>query len=161
MRARLYFLLFFSLLTISAKAQFESVKEGLTQKPLQDQYVSYLNTKGYNPEIDQDGDIKFTYNNKRYYITLDVKDPEFFRVARLANLKLTTPANITRAKEICHDLTKDLKVTKVYWLNGQIWCSSEQYLADPEDYQDLFDRTLKLTESAYNQFVKAWQEKDL
>lgn len=160
MRARIYFLLFFTLLTFSSRAQFDSVKKNLTQKPLQDQYVSYLNDKGYSPEIDKDGDIMFSYNDKRYYITLDLKDPQFFRVARLANLKLSTPTNITKAKEICHDLTRNLKVTKVYWSNGQLWCSSEQYLANSEDYKDIFDRTLRLTESAYNQFAKAWKDKD-
>ena len=160
MKPRYYFFILFLLISFSTQAQFNAVKKSIGQKSAQDRYVSHLESKGYAPEVDKDGDIMFTYNDKRYYITIDQKDPEFFRVARLANLNLKTQANIDLAKQICHDVTKDLKVTKVYWSNGQLWASSEQILPAPEDFEKILDRTLKLTEGAYQRFVKDWKNKD-
>ena len=155
-----YFFILFLLISYSSQAQFNAVKKSIGQKSAQDRYLSHLESKGYSPEVDKDGDIMFTYNNQRFYITIDQKDQNFFRVARLANLNLKTQANIDLAKQICHDVTKDLKVTKVYWSNGQLWASSEQILPAPEDFEKILDRTLKLTESAYKRFVKDWKNKD-
>lgn len=104
--------------------------------------------------------MKFQYNERTYYITIDNDDPDFFRVARLANLKLSDPAEITQAKELCHQVTRDVKVTKVYWLKGVIWTSSEQIMANPNDFESTFARTMRLTDSAYTKFVEAWKDRD-
>ncbi len=160
MKSRYYFLIAFLFLSFTAQAQFGAVKNALNQKPQQDQYVAFLTAKGYNPEVDKDGDVKFTYKDKTYYLTIDQKDPNFFRMARIANLRLSSEANINQAKQICHDITKDAKMTKVYWSNGQIWASSEQIVASAGDFEGIFDRTLELTQKAYQSFVKSWKNRD-
>ena len=160
MKYRYYFLAFFLCLAFSTQAQFNSVKKSLSQKPLQDRYVDFLTEEGYSPEIDSDGDVKFQYNERTYYITIDNDDPDFFRVARLANLKLSDPAEITQAKEICHQVTRDAKVAKVYWLKGVIWTSAEQIMANPDDFESIFARTMRLTDSAYTKFVETWKDRD-
>ena len=153
-----YFLILTLLITtFSVQAQFDAVKKNVGQKSIQDRYYDYLKTKGYGPEIDKDGDLKFLYNNRSYYITIDINDKNFFRLARIANLKLDSPAQITNAEKVCHQVTRDVKVAKVYWSKGQIWVSSEQILPDPSDFETIFDRTLKLTESAYLKFIQDWK----
>lgn len=154
---RLFFALLFLGSVSMAHAQFD-VKEKLEKKIIQDKYIVFLKDKGYSPEVDSDGDIKFTYNERRYYITLDMKDKNFFRLARLANLKLDSDSDITKAIKICHEITRDVKITKVYWLNGQLWASSEIILEDPDEYAAIFDRVLRLTESAYLKFEKRWKD---
>lgn len=156
---RLIPLSFLLLITSPLFAQFSSIKNATSQNKPAVRYSEYLATKGYDPEIDKDGDIKFTYKEKTYYVTLDKNDEKFFRIARIANLNLDSESRINRAKIISHDLTKDKKVAKVYWSNGQIWASSEQLLADTDDFKKIFDRTLSLTEDIYSQFVKKWNEK--
>ncbi len=152
--------LFFSLLflgTVSlAHAQFD-IEEKLAKKVIQDNYVSFLTGKGYSPEVDIDGDVKFTFNERTYFITIDMKEKTFLRIAKLAGLELSTEEEITKAKKICHDITKDTKVAKVYWLNNTIWVSSEIILEDPQDYMGIFDRVLGLTEAAYVKFVELWK----
>lgn len=152
-------LLLFLFLTAPLSAQFSSIKNATTKNKLAVRYSDYLSSKGYEPEIDEDGDIKFTFKEKTFYVTLDKNDEKFFRIARIANLSLESESKINRAKIISHDLTKDKKVAKVYWSNGQIWASSEQLLADTDDFKKIFDRTLRLTEDIYNQFVKEWNKK--
>jgi len=160
MKTRFYFFILFTFVTFSTQAQFSSVKKSLGQKSLIDRYVDFLTEEGYGPEVDDDGDVKFQYNERTYYITIDNDDPDFFRVARLANLKLSDPAKITQAKEICHQVTRDVKVAKVYWLKGVIWTSSEQIMANPDDFESIFARTMRLTDSAYTKFVQAWKDRD-
>lgn len=147
--------LFLGAVTI-AHAQTD-IETQLSKKIIQDRYVNFLTGKDYGPEIDEDGDIKFTYNERSYYITIDMNEKAFFRIARLANLKLDSEAEITKAKNICHEVTRDEKVAKVYWINGTVWTSSEIILSDPKEYLKVFDRVLELTERAYESFVEKWQ----
>ncbi len=139
-----------------AHAQFD-IEDKLAEKAIQGNYVTFLTGKGYSPEVDSDGDIKFTYNERIYYITIDSEEKSFFRIARLAGLELSTEEEITKAKKICHDITKDTKVAKVYWLKNTLWVSSEIILDDSQDYMGIFDRVMTLTESAYVKFVELWK----
>lgn len=154
---RLFFYLLFACITFSVNAQFDATTQ-LKKKLIQNKYVDFLTARDYSPEVDEDGDIKFSYNDRTYYITIDMKDENFFRVARLANLKLSDESEILRAKEICHNVTQDVKVAKVYWLKGVIWTSSELLMPDKDSYEAIFDRCMTLTEKAYVRFVKEWKE---
>ncbi len=131
MKSRYYFLISFLILSLSTQAQFGAVKNALNQKPQQDQYITFLTDNGYNLDVDKDGEVKFTYEGKTYYLTIDQKDPNIFREARIANLSLSSEANINQAKQICHDITKDAKMTKVYWSNRQIWPHQSRLLRLP------------------------------
>lgn len=155
---KLLFCLLLISTTFSVSAQFDAQAQ-ISKKLTQDKYVAFLNNKGYSPEVDSDSDIKFSYNNRSYYITIDEKEESFFRLARLANLRLESNTDIAQAKEICHDITREVKVAKVYWLKGVIWVSSELLMPDKESYETIFDRCLKLTESTYLKFVKQWKER--
>lgn len=154
--------LFITLLLIntafSVNAQFDAETQ-LKKKLVQNKYMEFLTARDYSPEVDGDGDIKFTYNERTYYITIDMEDENFFRMARLANLKLSDESEILKAKEICHNVTLDVKVAKVYWLKGVIWTSSELLMPDKDSYEAIFDRCLTLTEKAYLRFVKDWNDR--
>ncbi|MBO3699015.1 hypothetical protein [Roseivirga sp. E12] len=154
---RLCFTLLFLGSALVAHAQFD-VKQQLEKKIIQDKYVSFLTDKDYSPEVDEDGDVKFKYKERTFYITIDMEDKNFFRLARLANLKLDSESEITKAKNLCHEVTKDAKVAKVYWINGVIWTSSEIVLQEFDDFTSIFDRVLTLTDKAYLKFVKLWKE---
>lgn len=147
-------LLFLSCISLSY-GQSDSAEE-LEKKIIQDKYVSFLTGKGYEPQIDEDGDVKFTYNDKIYYVTIDMNEKTFFRIALLATLNLDSEEEITKVKSICHEVTKEEKVAKVYWINNTVWTSSEIILKDAGDYMNIFDRVLNLTERAYDSFLELW-----
>ncbi|MBO6659932.1 MAG: hypothetical protein JJ862_03495 [Roseivirga sp.] len=148
-------LLFLGLLfcTFMAQGQSEDV-----QKELQNRYLGYLIREGYDPEIDADGDVEFTYNDNNYYLTIDESEKEFFRIARIARLELTEESDINRVKIICHDITKEKKVTKVYWFNNNIWVSSELLFSDSDGFEGIFERAMELTEKSFDEFVTQWKE---
>ncbi|MFY0593505.1 hypothetical protein [Roseivirga sp.] len=152
----LFILLFLGSATI-VHAQFD-IEQKLGKKIIQEKYVSFLTEKGYSPEVDTDGDIKFTYEDRTFYITIDMNDKKFFRIAKLANLELDTESQRIKAIKICHDVTRDSKVAKVYWLKNVIWTSSEILLEDQDDFKSIFDRVMKLTNDAYLKFVNVWKE---
>lgn len=154
---RLFSTLFFLSSATFAFAQF-NIEEQLQKGIIQDKYVSFLTEKGYSPEVDTDGDIKFTYEDRTFYITIDMKDKKFFRIAKLGNLELDSESQIAKAINLCHQVTRDTKVAKVYWLKNVIWASSELLLEDQDDFKSIFDRVVKLTEDAYLKFVELWKE---
>ncbi len=156
---RLLVLLFLFVFSVASHAQEE---EAVRSTPswvsnAQKEYVSFLSSKGITAEIDKDGDVKFTYNDKSYFITIDRKDQNFFRLMRVANLKITDEAKKAQVYRICHDLTQDLKVTKVYWYNSMLWASTELLVNGPNDFKGIFDRAIKYTQEGYDKFVKEWQ----
>lgn len=141
------------------QAQFGADKQ-IKKKILQDRYKSYISDKGYEAEIDDDGDVKFQYNNRTYYITIHESDEKFFRIAQLSGLTLSSDEDITTAMKICHEITKTAKVAKLYWRKNVIWTSTELLLSDPDDFEGFFDTALELTEKAYLQFVDAWKKRN-
>lgn len=148
--------LLFTCFSILIFAQEETSPEKLE---LQNRYKAFLAGKGYDPEIDSDGDVKFMYNDRRYYITLHEGDAKFFRIATIGKLTLTSEESINQVYSICHDITKDVKISKVYWLDDYLWTSTELLLNNPDDYIGIFDRGLKETEKTYLKFVTAWKNR--
>lgn len=61
-----------------AQGQSEDV-----QKELQNRYLGYLIREGYDPEIDADGDVEFTYNDNNYYLTIDASEKSFSELPEL------------------------------------------------------------------------------
>lgn len=147
-------LLTFTLIFCAFAAQSQ---EDVTKK-LQNRYLGFLIREGYDPEIDSDGDVKFTYNDASYYITIDSGEENFFRIAKLDGLTLTVKSEIDRAIRICHEITKEKKVAKVYWRNDVIWTSTELLFAEPDGFEGVFDRAMELTEEAYEDFLEKWEE---
>lgn len=139
----------------SAQAQTDTDQEK-RMKFQRESYVAFLEYKGYGPEVDSDGDVKFTFNERSYYLTIDKKDDKFFRIMRIANLKLDDEASISQVYKICHDLTQDLKVTKLYWYNSMVWASTELLVSDPTAFGGIFDKAMELTEDSYDRFVQEW-----
>ncbi|NVK86416.1 MAG: hypothetical protein HWE21_18955 [Cytophagia bacterium] len=147
-------LLTFTFIVCAFAAQSQ---EDVTKK-LQNRYLGFLIREGYDPEIDDDGDVEFTYNYETYYITIDANDENFFRIARLESLPLTEKGEIDRAIRICHDITKEKKVAKIYWRNDVIWTSTELLFADADGFEGIFDRAMELTEQVYDEFEEKWNE---
>lgn len=154
---RILICLLITCLSFLSLAQEETSQEKLE---LQNRYKAFLAGKGYSPEIDSDGDVKFRYNDRNYYITLHEGDEKFFRIATIGKLTLTSEESINQVYAICHDITKDVKISKVYWLDDYLWTSTELLLNNPDDYIGIFDRGLEETEKAYLKFVTAWKNRE-
>lgn len=153
-------LLLLSLIFFAVTFQAQAQSDEPSVKELQNKYLGFLIREGYDPSIDDDGDVQFTYEDDIYFISIMPSDKSFFRIGRLDALELTTESEIDRVIKICHDITKDVKVSKVYWHNDVLWTSTELLIANDDDYEGIFERAMELTSIAFSDFLSAWQDND-
>lgn len=121
---------------------------------LQKMYVSFLSSEGYETSIDSDGDVRFVRNGNTYFIDVSENDLSYFRIV-LANINsIDSEAERARATSVALQATADKKVVKVYIVRDNVWVSCETFIADPEDFKEIFDRMLSAMDSAVAQFAE-------
>lgn len=123
---------------------------------LQNKYKEFLIEKGFKPEIDSDGDIEFEFNEQFYYILIDEADPRLLQLVTFGQLDLDSTTDREEAIRICHDITAELTVTKAFLSDDLLYCSTEVWYNDADDFKGIFDRCLKETEKAYEMFLSKW-----
>lgn len=90
-------------------------KADLSQKALnmRSQIKSYLNTEGYSPSIDSDGDIAFTYDGGKFYVHFqDYKDKVAVSIVKY--LKNDTDLSHSSIDKLCWSIDSDYMLVKVY-----------------------------------------------
>ena len=130
-----------------------------TMTPVQKAYVTYLQTKGYAPTIDGDGDVVFkaTLGSRNVTLFVGASDPDtqFFRLV-LANIwPIESEAERQKVLNACNVANKKLKVAKVYATDNNVWIAVELFLASPGQYQPVFDRSMSVISQAIDTFVEA------
>ena len=112
-------------------------------KELQFNYLSFLKSEGYVGSIDEDGDIKFKYEGKTYWIWPSKSN--YFSMSYYLNNKEEGCSN--KIKAIVKATNGTLKATSVSILGENcigIKINTETLLANPDDYKLLFNRCIKL-----------------
>lgn len=125
-----------------------------TKQGLQELYSSYLTAEGYKPEIDEDGDVRFKREGKTYFINVDASDTACFRLV-LANIwpieNEPERAEVRLAMDHCNALAK---VTKAYMVRDDVWVAIETFIAKPEDFKAIFDRSLSAMDHGVQLFAR-------
>ncbi len=118
-------------------------------------YREYLAELGYRPEIDRDGDVKFMREGRTYYIILQDKDEEFFRIVYPNFWKIESEEE--RAKVIMASVkaTADTKVAKVFPVEDNVWATIEMFCATPEAVKPVLDRSMSALAVSVHTFVEA------
>jgi hypothetical protein len=128
------------------------------KKELQRLYVGFLTDEGYKPEIDSDGDVRFKYEGKTYFIQVTEADPEFFRLV-LANIwsidSETERAQVMTALDYSNARSK---VTKAHSVKDNVWVCVELFVADPADFKGVFKRSLSALQNGVANFVTKIRE---
>lgn len=118
-------------------------------------YESFLVEQGYRPQIDEDGDVRFKSEGLTYYITVDEKDPEFFRIIFPNFWEIEDETEFMRVLIAINHSNSVCKVTKLFSINDNVWASIEAFTASPEDFKDTFSRSI----SALRNGVHLYSEK--
>ena len=87
----------------------------LSQKALnmRTQLKSYISQLGYNPYIDEDGDIAFEYENSGYYVHFqDYKS--VVAVSLVKSFRNDTGKSNAAIDRLCYDVMSDFVMVKVY-----------------------------------------------
>jgi hypothetical protein len=114
----------------------------LTTEQLQKMYQEFLSDEGYKPELDEDGDVRFKREGKTYFINVEASDPECFRVV-LANIWPIESEDERKQVMVAMDhCNAQAKVAKAYMVKDNVWVAIETFIAKPEDFKVIFQRSL-------------------
>lgn len=141
----------------SAVAQ-ETTATTWDKEALQRLYSEFLSDEGYRPDIDNDGDIRFKKEGRTYYIIVDNKDLQFFRIVLPSYWKIESDEERARVLVAIDVANSSSKVAKTYTVGDQVWSAIEILVAQPEDFKPVFERAIVLLDNAMTTFVKKIRE---
>lgn len=153
-----YFLLtlVFALSSLSSTAQKNDGE--MSKTSLQELYTTFLDEEGYKPEIDEDGDVRFKREGKTYFINADAEDAICFRLV-LANIwpieSEEERDQVRLAMDHCNSMAK---VAKAYMVRDDVWVAIETFIAKPEDFRTIFDRSLSALDHGVGLFANKMRE---
>ncbi|MBN2199503.1 MAG: hypothetical protein JW747_06585 [Candidatus Aminicenantes bacterium] len=136
----------------------EAVAESVGKAELQKMYMDYLTEEGYKPEIDEDGDVRFKREGRNYFIQVDDKDLEFFRLVFPNFWPIESEEERTQVLAAADVSNAKSKVAKVYTVRDNIWASIEIFVAKPEHFKDVFKRSISALENGVANFVNKMRE---
>ncbi len=133
-------------------------KKSWDKEALQRLYVDYLSEEGYKPKIDSDGDVQFKREGKTYFISVADNDPEFFRVVLPAIWSIESEEERSQALVAADRSNALCKAAKVYTVADNVWVSLELFVAQPEDFKNVFRRAISALDNGAVAFAKAMRE---
>ena len=144
-------------LTFTAAAP--ALAQTYTKDQLQQTFMSYLASEGFNPNITQSGNVRFRREGKFYIIYVDEKDAEYFRlVLSFTAEDKSAPARLRRL-EGANLASTETKVVKAYIdSDGDPNFACEMFLIVPGDFKTHLTRLLRAMDTAYEKYNKKLSE---
>lgn len=101
---------------------------------------SYINKKNYKILDVTESTIMFRYKLNEMFFTSSETDPNFFTL----NLTVDPLDNAEQdlIMDRCYNITKDMKMVKMYWLKDAIMVSAELFYLDKKDFEFQFHNAL-------------------
>lgn len=120
--------------------------------------MEHIQTEGYSPKLDDDGDIVFKYEGRTYCIIVSEDDTMFYRII-FPNFwpieSMEERANVEIASLFA---CKETKVAKVFAVRDNVWASIELFCHDASSFKGVFQRSLGALQSAASCFRNKMNE---
>ena len=132
----------------------------MTLSQLQDMYFNYLVLEGYKPSFDSDGDITFKAQGRTFWIDIDERDLESFRIVYSNFWAIESLAEKLKVYEVMNYINRTTKVAKVF-LNSKeddVSIDANIFIGNPEDFKLHFNRMLELLLYEILEFRKKMNE---
>ncbi|MEL6348626.1 MAG: hypothetical protein AAFV53_36315, partial [Myxococcota bacterium] len=117
-------------------------------------YENFLKAEGYIPQVDGDGDVVFKKEGTTFFIDIAENDPEYFRIVCPNFWSIDNEEERARALHSSSRATARGKVAKVFLVRDNTWASVEQFVAQPEDFKGIFDRSMSALQNGIGLFVE-------
>jgi hypothetical protein len=129
-----------------------------SKEDFQKLYMDYLSGEGYKPEVDSDGDVMFKKEGLTYYVIVNESDAEFFQLA-LPNIhEITDDADRANSLIAADYSNAKSKVSKVYLVGDNVWVAVELFIASPDGFKGVFERSMAAVLNGANNFVQKMNE---
>jgi hypothetical protein len=125
-----------------------------SEHPLRGRVLDALIDEGYEPNIDQDGDVAFTTQDQQLFVRCMEGDFTVMRVFGQWQVGDEVPQDLLSQLQACNELTLRLNVVKAGIANGTLVVTGEHVIAPETDVKALLLVTTQLVLSA----VHLWHE---
>ena len=123
-----------------------------SQLALRNSIQSYLKNEGFQPMIDDDGDIKFKRQGGQYYIMVSATDdnPMFVKISKYFNYN----DDITRTKLLLFNGDNDYKMCKIIPAKDLFVIKSEMFITTSSSFTNIFYRILQVMDGLEEEIRK-------
>jgi hypothetical protein len=114
----------------------------MTTSQLQAMYSNYLREEGYQPSIDSDGDVLFKAEGRTFWIDVNERDLESFRIVYSNFWEIESLAEKLKVYEVVNYINRTTKVAKVF-INSReddVSVDANILIKNPEDFKLHFKR---------------------
>jgi len=125
----------------------------------QDFFVTYLRSEGFQPSVNEYGNVEFRYEGGNYYVVVEDNDTGYFSLVYPGFWRLESRADRIAAASVASAVTRNWRVVKV-WLNENetnVYISAEMFVVNLKDFSRFFYRLLSIITSARNDFNSQMQ----
>ena len=123
------------------------------QKKIRDEIFSYLKSEGYQPSIDDDGDIKFKRQGDIYFVCVSDKDTSPYYV-RLSKYYSYGEERLTRSKiGIYAEEVNKYKMCKLIVEDDSFIIDSQLFLYNSSAFTSIFNKIMEVIDGAEEEFM--------
>ena len=118
--------------------------------------VSVLQSLGFKPQIDDEGDIFIRYQMKTIYVMGSSSDDEDYLVVVFPQMYEVNEGEETKVLAVCNKITREIKLTKVYidQTLKNVSASCEFYYNDEESLKTCLDKAIEILGMVRSTFIK-------
>lgn len=124
------------------------------EHPLRGRVLDALIDEGFEPNIDDDGDVAFTVQDQQLFVRCMEGDFTIMRLFGQWQVGTEVPQDALSQLTACNELTLGLNVVKAGIANGTLVVTGEHVVAPETDVRALLVLTVQLVLSA----VRVWHE---
>lgn len=124
--------------------------------------VSVLQSLGFKPQIDDDGDIFVRYQMKTFYVMGANSDDEDYLVVVFPQMYEVNEGEETKVLATCNKTTREIKLVKVYidQTLKNVSASCEFYYHGEESLKTCLDKAIEILGMVRLTFIKTMRSFD-
>lgn len=124
--------------------------------------VSVLQSLGFKPQIDDEGDIFIRYQMKTFYVMGSSSDDEDYLVVVFPQMYEVNEGEETKVLAVCNKITREIKLAKVYidQTLKNVSASCEFYYNGEECLKTCLDKAIEILGMVRLTFIKTMRSFD-
>ena len=124
--------------------------------------VSVLQSLGFKPQIDNDGDIFVRYQMKTFYVMGANSDDEDYLIIVFPQMYEVNEGEETKVLAACNKITREIKLAKVYidQTLKNVTASCEFYYNGEESLKTCLDKSIEILGMVRLTFIKTMRSFD-
>lgn len=122
-------------------------------------YAAILKAEGFEPTIDNDGDVIFKFEGGNYIFILDKDDPQYLRLCYPSFLKTTSDQHRRIVLDAMNEVNANVKVGKVFLVEDRCWAVTENLIPDPSFLASTLTRYLRIIQTLAKETFERSEQK--